>query len=357
VSEEPHGARRSLRDWWGGRCPACAAPLGGRLRCERCGTALPARYAHLRRSRGPIALAATVVALAVAAGAAAAAGVFGGSSGPSPAPLAGASPATATASTTASVTPTPTGPAHQSRAPQRRHRTRPPAARGKPRTAAPTSTMTRAAPPATATVTQTTTSIVPASPASTSATSSTSEPTTATTGDSSTTTTSSTAGRTTTSTTETTPPGPQTLDLPPAAASTYAPGVSGITFGTPAAAIDGSARSAWTASLDPTADGQVGAGLLLDLGAATRPRSLTIVTGTPFMSVTVYGSSGAVPAALDDPGWRKLAADPSLRPSTTLQLRPGTQLLRQLLVWIDRSPPGVNAGRLALNEITVTSSS
>jgi hypothetical protein len=212
-------------------------------------------------------------------------------------------------------------------------------------------------PPTPATVTQTTTAIVPATPAPTSATSATTAPTSSATDDhGSTTTTSSTTSRAATSTTETTPTGPQTLDLPPAAASTYAPGVSGITFGTPAAAIDGSARSAWTASLDPTADGQVGAGLLLDLGAATRPRSLTIVTGTPFMSVTIYGTAGSAPATLDDPEWTKLAADSSIRPSTTLRLRPGTQPLRQLLVWIDRSPPGVNAGRLQLNEITVMTS-
>jgi hypothetical protein len=123
--------------------------------------------------------------------------------------------------------------------------------------------------------------------------------------------------------------------------------------GTPSDAIDGSDRTAWTCVLDPSGTGAVNAGLLLDLGDAVRPSSLRIVTGTPWMSIVIEGTSGGVPAAATDPGWVRLATVNSLKPSATISLRHTAKPLTHVLVWIEHAPPGVNSGRLQLNSVTV----
>jgi hypothetical protein len=146
------------------------------------------------------------------------------------------------------------------------------------------------------------------------------------------------------------------LQLPANAASTYpAAAASASASGSPADAVDSSDRTAWTCVLDPSGTGAVNAGLLLDLGGAVRPSSLTIVTGTPWMSIVVEGANGAVPAAITDPGWVQLATVKSLKPTATISLPHTSKPLRHLLVWIKHAPPGVNSGRLELNKVTITS--
>jgi hypothetical protein len=122
----------------------------------------------------------------------------------------------------------------------------------------------------------------------------------------------------------------------------------------PADAIDGSQRTAWAWTLDTTNPGAVDAGLLLDLGHAVSLRSLTIVTATPWMSIVVKGAAGPVPPTITAPGWIQLARVKALRPTATLALRHTGTPMRHLLIWITHPPPGVNSGRLQLNDVTVT---
>jgi hypothetical protein len=146
------------------------------------------------------------------------------------------------------------------------------------------------------------------------------------------------------------------LQLSAHAASTYDPGAaSQAGFGSPSDAVDGSDRTAWTCTLDAAGTGVVDAGLLLDLGGAVRPESLTIVTGTPWMSVVIEGASGAVPSTIDAHGWTQLATIKSLKPTATVSLPHTARPLRHILVWITHSPPGVNSGRLQLNDVSVVS--
>ena len=395
MSRRPHGGFGPLREWWGGRCPACQAPLHGHARCEACGTELRGRYRYLRRSQVPIVLAATIFLLAAGAGAAAAFGAFGGSGGPGrPPAIADASGSTSTSAEAGVVSNSGSGsPGGQSPGSGQ-----PPsgAATGSTTTGATMSTttsdsaVTDTPEPGVSAVSSTTTSAAPTLPAETHAqtmtptspthtsttrttptrtsktqTSTTQTTTTGTTTTANTTTTAAkttTAPKTTTtrtpsSTTRTqTATTPTPLQLPAGGASTYAPGSdSQSDFGTPADAVDGSDRTAWTCTLNPDGTGAVDAGLLLDLGGPVRPTSLTIVTGTPWMSIVVEGTTGAVPSAITASGWVHLATVKSLKPNATVSLRHTSKPLRHLLVWIRQSPPGVNSGRLELNEVTVTS--
>jgi hypothetical protein len=125
----------------------------------------------------------------------------------------------------------------------------------------------------------------------------------------------------------------------------------------PADAIDGSQRTAWAWTLGTSDAGAVDAGLLLDLGHAVSLRSLTIVTATPWMSIVVKGAPGPVPSTITAPGWIQLASVKALRPTATLALRHTGTPVRHLLIWITHPPPGVNSGRLQLNDVTVTPAS
>ena len=145
------------------------------------------------------------------------------------------------------------------------------------------------------------------------------------------------------------------ISLPSSAARTYAPGQTAQTpLGRPAQAIDGSRRTAWTWELNPADTGPVDAGLLLDLGRAAKLKSLTIVTGTPGMTIVVAGATGRVPSAMPAPGWIQLAWVKALKPTTTITLRHGETSLHHLLIWITHPPPGVDSGWLSLNDVTIT---
>ncbi len=158
--------------------------------------------------------------------------------------------------------------------------------------------------------------------------------------------------QTATSTGPATPPAP--ISLPSSAASTYSPGQTVQTpVGDPADAIDRSQRTAWAWTLDTLDSGTVDAGLLLDLGRAVSLKSLTIVTATPWMSIVVKGAPGPVPSTITAPGWIQLARVKALRPTATLALRHTGTAVRHLLIWITHPPPGVNSGRLQLNDVTV----
>ncbi|HTU31180.1 MAG TPA: hypothetical protein VMF07_17450 [Solirubrobacteraceae bacterium] len=147
---------------------------------------------------------------------------------------------------------------------------------------------------------------------------------------------------------------PVPISLPPGAATAYAPGQTAQPpVGIPGDAIDGNQRTAWTWTLGATDTTAVNAGLLLDLGRAVNLKSLTIVTGTPWMSIAIDGATGLAPSAIADPGWIRLATVKALRPTATVALRHSATPLRHLLIWITRPPPGVNSGRLELNQVTI----
>ncbi len=158
--------------------------------------------------------------------------------------------------------------------------------------------------------------------------------------------------QTATSTGSATPPVP--ISLSSGAARTYAPGQTVQTaVADPADAIDGSQRTAWSWTLGPSDAGAVDAGLLLDLRRAISLRSVTIVTATPWMSIVVKGATGPVPKTITAPGWIQLARVKALDPMATVALRHTGTPVRHLLIWITHPPPGVNSGRLQLNDVTV----
>jgi hypothetical protein len=128
-------------------------------------------------------------------------------------------------------------------------------------------------------------------------------------------------------------------------------------LGSPAEAIDGSRRTAWTWTLSAPDAGAVDAGLLLDLGRAVSLKSLTIVTGTPGMTIVVEGAKGPVPSTITAPGWIQLAWVKALKPTATVTLRHSATQLRHLLIWITHPPPGVDSGWLELNDVKVMTDS
>jgi hypothetical protein len=301
-------------------CATCGAEMApGQEWCLECGTARPDRLAAARPSwRGGAAVLAITGVLAIGAAAAAWAGLS-------------ADAKRVAADDTQAALPAQTQPA-------------PPAAQTQPppasTQAAPAPAPAKKTPPPAAKTPSTATPATPASPAAPAA--------------------SSTAAPAATKPKDTTAPQHSkpvaklvAVKLDPADAKTYNPyNRAGAEQADPTLAIDGDAKTAWTASLDPAAGGQSAIGVDLALGRLRGVRQLKLSTPTPGMTVEIYGArSTDAPVSVQDPDWTHIATQLDVAKDGTIRLGSGEDEYRHLLVWITEAPP--EGGQVSLGELKV----
>lgn len=140
------------------------------------------------------------------------------------------------------------------------------------------------------------------------------------------------------------------------AASTYNPyGYPASNFGDPRLAIDGETGTAWTALLDPAVAPKMAEGLVIDLNAARRVGSVTLITSTPGMTVQVYGANGhTLPPSITDPTWVALShAREAKKRTTHITLRDPSKAFRFITLWISRAPASSVGTAAAPGHVTV----
>jgi hypothetical protein len=97
------------------------------------------------------------------------------------------------------------------------------------------------------------------------------------------------------------------------------------------------------------------AGLLIDLGSATKLRQLVVTPTTPGTTIEVYGSDAeTAPATVDDKGWKKLATQLDVDGKTKITLGKdavGTGKVRQLLIWFAAGPDDGTSTSVGISEL------
>lgn len=126
--------------------------------------------------------------------------------------------------------------------------------------------------------------------------------------------------------------------------------------GDPSAAFDGDPTTAWSVALPtPELVATPQAGLLIDLGSATKLRQLVLTPTTPGTTIEVYGSDAATaPATVDDKGWKKLATQLDVDGKTKITLGKdavGTGKLRHLLIWFAAGPDDNASTSVGISEL------
>jgi len=150
------------------------------------------------------------------------------------------------------------------------------------------------------------------------------------------------------------PPSPILLDTN--AASVYNPyGYPASLFGDPSLTIDGEAKTAWTARVQPEKAPHMAEGLLLDLKSPQKLGSAVVQTSTTGATVEIYGANGAkLPASITDPAWTRLVGLKTLKQkSTTFKLKTNGKSFRYVVLWLAKAPPGSTAakpGQVAIGE-------
>jgi hypothetical protein len=148
---------------------------------------------------------------------------------------------------------------------------------------------------------------------------------------------------------------PSSSPLDAAVASTYNPyGAPAASFGDPAKAIDGDAKTSWTYQLDPSSDGKTLVGLAIKLKTAQMLDTVKITTPSPGMTVELYGAEHGEPATINDPLWLHLTSGRDIKASTTLHLDTLGESLDYLLVWVTAAPSGTTSGTLGISEVLIT---
>jgi outer membrane biosynthesis protein TonB len=137
------------------------------------------------------------------------------------------------------------------------------------------------------------------------------------------------------------------------AASTYDPANHPAnTFSDPANAIDDDTATAWSATTDP--QGNLGAGLAIDLNTRQKLSRLRLITDTQGMSVEIYGANGpTLPKTISDPAWVRLTSRPALKARATIKLNTHAKRYRHLLVWVVRGAPGSGASPVDIAELSL----
>jgi hypothetical protein len=150
-------------------------------------------------------------------------------------------------------------------------------------------------------------------------------------------------------------PSPILLDTN--AASTYNPySYPATLFGDPSLAIDGDAKTAWTAQVQPEKAPNMAEGLLLDLKSPQKLGSSTVKTTTTGVTVEIYGANGkTIPGSITDTGWKRLAGLKVLKKkkSTPLRLKTNGKGYRYIVLWLAKAPAGSTAatpGAVAIGE-------
>lgn len=150
------------------------------------------------------------------------------------------------------------------------------------------------------------------------------------------------------------PPSPILLDTN--AASVYNPySYPASLFGDPSLTIDGEAKTAWTAQVQPEKAPHMAEGLLLDLKSPQKLGTAAVKTSTTGATVEIYGANGAaLPASITDAAWTRLVGLKVLKKkSTTFKLKTNGKKFRYVLLWLVKAPAGSTAakpGDVAINE-------
>lgn len=142
------------------------------------------------------------------------------------------------------------------------------------------------------------------------------------------------------------PPSPILLDTN--AASVYNPyGYPVSLFGDPSLTIDGEAKTAWTAQVQPEKAPRMAEGLLLDLRSPQKLGSATVITSTTGAVVEIYGANGAkLPASITEPAWTRLVGLKKLKKkNTTFTLKTKGKSFRYVVLWLAKAPPGSTAAK------------
>jgi hypothetical protein len=149
-------------------------------------------------------------------------------------------------------------------------------------------------------------------------------------------------------------PSPILLDTN--AASTYNPYTYPATlFGDPSLAIDGEAKTAWTAQVQPEKAPNMAEGLLLDLKSPQKLGSATVKTTSTGVTAEIYGANGnTVPGSITDSGWKRLVGLKVLKKkSTHFTLKTEGKGYRFIVLWLAKAPSGSTAaspGTVAIDE-------
>lgn len=150
------------------------------------------------------------------------------------------------------------------------------------------------------------------------------------------------------------PPSPILLDTN--AASVYNPYTyPALLFGDPSLTIDGDAKTAWTAQVQPDKAPHMAEGLLLDLKSSQKLGSAAVKTSTTGATIEIYGANGStLPASITDSAWTRLVGLKVLKKKdTTFQLKTKGRTFRYVVLWLVKAPAGSTAakpGKVAINE-------
>ncbi len=150
------------------------------------------------------------------------------------------------------------------------------------------------------------------------------------------------------------PPSPILLDTN--AASTYNPyAYPASLFGDPSLAIDGEAKTAWTAQVQAEKAPKMAEGLVLDLKSPQKLGSATVKTTTTGVTVEIYGANGhTLPGSITEPAWKRLVGVKVLKKKTTaLTLKTKGKTYRYVVLWLAKAPPSSTAaapGSVAIDE-------
>lgn len=150
------------------------------------------------------------------------------------------------------------------------------------------------------------------------------------------------------------PPSPILLDTN--AASVYNPySYPSSLFGDPSLTIDGEAKTAWTAQVQPEKAPHMAEGLLLDLKSPQKLGTAAVKTSTTGATVEIYGANGAsLPASITDPAWTRLVGLKVLKKKDiTFKLKTDGKKFRYVVLWLAKAPAGSTAtkpGDVAINE-------
>jgi hypothetical protein len=154
--------------------------------------------------------------------------------------------------------------------------------------------------------------------------------------------------------TESEPPSPILLDTN--AASVYNPySYPASLFSDPSLTIDGEAKTAWTAQVQPEKAPHMAEGLLLDLKSPQKLGTAAVKTSTTGATVEIYGANGAaLPASITDTAWTRLVGLKVLKKKdTSFKLKTGGKKFRYVVLWLVKAPAGSTAtkpGDVAINE-------
>jgi hypothetical protein len=140
------------------------------------------------------------------------------------------------------------------------------------------------------------------------------------------------------------------------AASTYNPyAYPPALFGDPSLAIDGEAKTAWTAQVQATSAPKMAEGLLIDLKSPQKLSSAKVKTSTTGITVEIYGANGhTLPGSITDPTWKRLVGLKVLsKKGTSFRLKTEGKGYRYVVLWLAQAQPSssaANPGSVSINE-------